>query len=51
MELRERIIEGAILVFNARGVKFTMDDVAKNIHVSKKTIYTVLGDINYKIFS
>lgn len=44
MELRERIIEGAIQVFNIRGVKFTMDDVAKNIHVSKKTIYTVFNE-------
>lgn len=44
MELRETILEGTILVFNQKGLKFTMDDVAKALSISKKTIYTVFDD-------
>lgn len=44
MELREAILEGTIKVFNEKGLKFTMDDVAKTLGVSKKTIYTVFSD-------
>lgn len=44
MELRETILEGAIVVFNQKGLKFTMDDVAKVLSMSKKTIYTVFDD-------
>ena len=31
-------------VFNSKGLKFTMDDIAKNISISKKTIYKVFND-------
>lgn len=41
MELKERILEAVIVVFNEKGIKFTMDDVAKQLEISKKTIYTV----------
>lgn len=42
-ELRGRIIEGAIDAFSQKGLKFTLDDVAENLHISKKTIYTVFS--------
>jgi len=46
MELREEILEGTIRVFNVKGIKFTMDDLAKELGMSKKTIYTVFKDKN-----
>jgi len=36
---RSRIIEAAIMVFNEKGAKFTMDDVASKLGMSKKTLY------------
>lgn len=44
MELKENILEAAITVFNQKGLKFTMDDIAKQLSISKKTIYTVFQD-------
>lgn len=44
MEFREEILEGTIQVFNQKGLKFTMDDIAKHMQISKKTIYTVFQD-------
>ena len=44
MELREIILEGTIKAFNKKGLKFTMDDIAKTLGMSKKTIYTVFSD-------
>lgn len=44
MEARERILEAAIAMFSRKGVKFTMDDIAGSINMSKKTIYTVFRD-------
>lgn len=44
MELREIILEGTIKAFNQKGLKFTMDDLAKILGMSKKTIYTVFPD-------
>ena len=41
-ELREKILMSTMEVFNNKGLKFTMDDIAKNI--SKKTIYKVFND-------
>lgn len=41
MELQESILEGALQVFNQKGLKFTMDDIASVLGISKKTIYTV----------
>ena len=46
MELRDKILEGAIQVFNKKGMKFTMDDIAEQLSMSKKTIYTVFSDKN-----
>ena len=44
MELRQQILEGTIRAFNQKGIKFTMDDIAKQLGISKKTIYTVFAD-------
>lgn len=44
MALRESILEGTIAVFNQKGLKFTMDDIARQLGMSKKTIYTVFAD-------
>lgn len=44
MALRETILEGTIAVFNRKGLKFTMDDIAKQLGMSKKTIYTVFDN-------
>ncbi|SCW63789.1 transcriptional regulator, TetR family [Ruminococcaceae bacterium YRB3002] len=40
-ELRLKILLSTIEVFNTRGMRFTMDDIASNMKISKKTIYTV----------
>lgn len=44
MELRETILEGTIKAYCEKGLKFTMDDVARVLGMSKKTIYTVFKD-------
>lgn len=44
MENKERILEATIKVFNQKGLKFTMDDIATELSMSKKTIYTVFRD-------
>ena len=44
MELRETILQGTIKAFNQKGMKFTMDDIAYILSISKKTIYTVFTD-------
>ena len=42
--LREKILNATICVFIRKGLKFTMDDVASELSMSKKTIYTVFRD-------
>lgn len=44
--MKKRIIEGALGVVERQGVKFTMDDLAAELGMSKKTIYTVFRDKN-----
>jgi len=44
--LKEMILEGTIQAFNKKGMKFTMDDIASQLGMSKKTIYTVFADKN-----
>lgn len=44
MELKESILHATLEEFNIKGLKFTMDDIAKNLGISKKTIYTVFED-------
>jgi AcrR family transcriptional regulator len=43
-ELKIKILEGTLQSFNEKGLKFTIDDVAGQIHISKKTVYTVFRD-------
>lgn len=44
MDLREEILKGTLQAFNQKGLKFTMDDIAELLKMSKKTIYTVFND-------
>jgi len=43
-DVRELILEGTIQVFREKGLKFTMDDLARQLGMSKKTIYTVFKE-------
>lgn len=43
-ETKEKILEATIRVFNRKGLKFTMDDIARELTMSKKTIYMVFRD-------
>jgi AcrR family transcriptional regulator len=42
--MKERILEATLKVFNEKGLKFTMDDIARELSMSKKTIYTIFQD-------
>lgn len=44
MDLRDTILEGALHIFNQKGLKYTMDDIAALLKISKKTIYTIFKD-------
>ncbi|MFN6945209.1 MAG: TetR/AcrR family transcriptional regulator [Cytophagaceae bacterium] len=47
MEVQSRIVEGATELFFRYGLKsITMDDIAKHLGVSKKTIYQFFSDKN-----
>lgn len=41
MELRENVIAAAAALFQTEGLRFTMQEVAATLHISKKTIYTI----------
>jgi AcrR family transcriptional regulator len=43
-ELREEILKTALVLFNEKGLKFRMDDIANELHISKKTIYKIIPD-------
>ena len=43
-DLRVRILDEAARQFDKKGIKFTMDDLARALGMSKKTIYTVFED-------
>ena len=51
MDVKERIMNAAIEEFNKKGLKFTMDDVAANLSMSKKTLYKVFEDKEALFFS
>ena len=51
MDLREIILEGTIKAFNNKGLKFTMDDIAKILGMSKKTIYKTFRDKESMFYS
>ena len=40
-ELKVRILDEAAKLFDTKGIRFTMDDLARSLGMSKKTIYTV----------
>lgn len=42
--LEKRILNATVDVFRIKGIKFTMDDIAAQISISKKTIYKVFED-------
>ena len=44
MNLREQIINTTIDLYNAKGYKFRLDDIAEHLYISKKTIYTQFPD-------
>jgi AcrR family transcriptional regulator len=45
MEVKERIIEESVELFRTQGIRHTtMDDIAKNIGISKRTIYENFKD-------
>ena len=46
MNQKEQILEATIHVFNHKGMKFTMDDLAKELNMSKKTIYKYFENKN-----
>ena len=39
--LQKNILDATLRVFDRKGLKFTMDDLARELSISKKTIYTV----------
>ena len=43
-DLRVRILDEAAKQFDKKGIKFTMDDLARALGMSKKTIYMVFED-------
>ena len=43
-ELKVRILDEAAKWFDSKGTRFTMDDLARSLGMSKKTIYTVFRD-------
>ena len=44
--LKDDILEATLQAFQKKGLKFTMDDIASLLGISKKTIYTVFPDKN-----
>ena len=50
-EQRIRILEGVIKAFNEKGLKFTMDDLAAILGMSKKTIYKIYRDKEEMFFA
>lgn len=43
-ELKARILDGAIDMWNEKGVRFTMSELAAHLRVSKKTLYVHFAD-------
>ncbi|MBE6055265.1 MAG: TetR/AcrR family transcriptional regulator [Clostridium sartagoforme] len=42
MKLQEEILKGSIEVFKEKGIKFTMDDLSRNLGMSKRTLYEIV---------
>ncbi len=39
MEMKEKIMEAVIELFNEKGCHFTLDDIEKKLRISRKTVY------------
>ncbi len=50
-ETRQMIMDAVIDQFNRKGMKFTMDDISKELHISKKTIYKEFDDKDELFFA
>ena len=50
-ETRQIIMDAVINQFNQKGMKFTMDDISKELHISKKTIYREFDDKDELFFA
>ena len=50
-ETRQQIMDAVIDQFNKKGLKFTMDDISKELHISKKTIYKEFYDKDELFFA
>ena len=50
-EARQMIMDAVIDQFNQKGMKFTMDDISKELHISKKTIYKEFDDKDELFFA
>ena len=37
--IQQDILEATLRLFNNKGLDFTMNDIAKSMHIAKKTIY------------
>lgn len=46
MEEKEKVLIACIDLFNEKGLKFTMDDLARSLQMSKKTLYAIFKDKN-----
>ncbi|MCR5666121.1 MAG: TetR/AcrR family transcriptional regulator [Eubacterium sp.] len=50
-ENKVKVLEATTAVFKNKGMKFTMDDIAKELSMSKKTIYTIFRDKEELLYS
>ncbi|MBO6239677.1 MAG: TetR/AcrR family transcriptional regulator [Butyrivibrio sp.] len=50
-DVKKKIMDSVINQFNAKGMKFTMDDISKELHISKKTIYKEFNDKDELFFA
>lgn len=41
---RNEIMNACVVLYNEKGLKFTMDDISKYCHISKKTMYLLFDD-------
>ncbi len=50
MDGRERVLHTTLEMFRKKGMKFTMDDIAGSVGMSKKTIYTMFRDKEHLLY-
>ena len=42
--MKTKVLEGVLAIFKKKGVRFTMDDLASELSMSKKTLYRIFPD-------